>query len=123
MAEFPANFRTWSRERMEPSGLAPLCVRQQGHSIGPRKILNYYAAKRIRNPDNAGNRTGVHVRVYVELVSKGAGGVPKTAVTSNYPVGTTWPTWYPCSLRTVRKHPYVGLLIASNAPRINSLLK
>lgn len=64
-----------------------------------------------------------HVRVYVELVSKGARGVPKTAVTSNYPVGTTWATWYPCSLRTARKHPYVGLLTACNAPRINSLLK
>ena len=30
------------------------------------KILNYYAAKRIRNPDNASSRTAVHSSRYVK---------------------------------------------------------
>lgn len=31
-----------------------------GRSIATRKILNYYAAKRMRNLDNASSRTALH---------------------------------------------------------------
>lgn len=57
----------------------------------------------------AGLHTGLVRKAFRGTVTEGTGGVPKTAVTSNYPVGTTWPTWYPCSLRTVRKHPYTSV--------------